>query len=102
MYGFRINNKKTRITTSRYAQYVTWLTVNDKDRPRIPKKIKRNFRLESYYIRKYWMNNHLEKSSWSRFCKRGEFSYAAWENRIYWIESQRYKKSIERMINKLK
>lgn len=100
-HGFQINDKKTRIITSKHVQYVTWLTVNDKIRPRIPKRIKRKFRLESYYIAKYWMDNHLKKSSWSMFYKKWQ-SYSGWEQRIYRIEGIGYKNSIKRMISKLK
>jgi len=100
-HGFQINDKKTRIITSKHVQYVTWLTVNDKIHPRIPKRIKRKFRLESYYIAKYWMDNHLKRSSWSMFYKKWQ-SYSWWEQRIYRIEGISYKNSIKRMIAKLK
>jgi RNA-directed DNA polymerase len=40
-------------------QYVTGLSVFDNNYPRIPKKIKRELRLEAYYIGKYGYEEHI-------------------------------------------
>ena len=60
-YGFTINSKKYREQYKWFSQYVTWLTVCEKDRPRIPKKIKKNLRLEAYYIKKYGEKEHMDR-----------------------------------------
>lgn len=100
-YGFKINEKKTRIYTRKIAQYVTWLTVNDDDHPRLPKKVKRTFRLESYYIEKYWIESHCECSGNLFFAKMWDISYSGWKDRVFWIEWKVYESAIQRMINKL-
>jgi hypothetical protein len=47
-------------------QYVTGLTVFDSIRPRITKKIKRNLRLELYYLTLYGLKGHtLKKMNYS-------------------------------------
>ena len=52
-HGFKINPLKTQIMKQGQKQFVTGLSVSDKNYPRIPKKIKRNLRLEAYFINKY-------------------------------------------------
>ena len=60
--GFDINTDKTRVLKRGFYQSVTGLTVFDKTIPRIPKRIKRSLRLESYYINKYGIKNHAIRS----------------------------------------
>ena len=57
-YGFRLNDKKTKLMKRGQNQYVTGLTVFDDKIPRIPKSIKRNLRLEIHYVRKLGYTKH--------------------------------------------
>ncbi len=59
--GFRINEQKTREMKRGSKQYVTGLTVFDDKKPRIPKSIKRNLRLQVHYIKKHGLHNHVLK-----------------------------------------
>ncbi|WP_115283915.1 reverse transcriptase family protein [Myroides odoratimimus] len=58
-FGFKINYAKTKVMKRGQKQYVTGLTVFDGLFPRIPKKIKRELRLEAYYIGKYGYEEHI-------------------------------------------
>lgn len=58
MYGFRINEDKYKMQRRGGSQYVTGLTVCDK-RPRLSRRLKKNIRLELYYIKKYGFMNHF-------------------------------------------
>jgi retron-type reverse transcriptase len=49
-FNFELNHKKTKLMFRGNKQFVTGLTVFDKISPRIPKRIKRNLRLEVYFI----------------------------------------------------
>lgn len=60
-YSFLLNEAKTKIMKRGDFQFVTGLTVFDKYIPRIPKKIKRNIRLEIYYILKFGYEKHAIK-----------------------------------------
>ncbi|WP_160316429.1 reverse transcriptase family protein [Flavobacterium akiainvivens] len=60
-YGFSLNHSKTKYMPRGKAQYVTGLSVFDKAYPRIPKKIKRNVRLEIHYIKKDGFKVHIIK-----------------------------------------
>lgn len=57
-YGYTLNETKTKIMKRGHFQFVTGLTVFDKNIPRIPKKIKRNIRLEIYHILKNGYEKH--------------------------------------------
>ena len=56
--GFALNHAKTKLMRRGEKQYVTGLTIFDKNNPRISKKIKRNLRLEIYHIKKWGMLHH--------------------------------------------
>ncbi|MGV3609439.1 MAG: reverse transcriptase family protein [Fluviicola sp.] len=58
---FQVNEDKTSLMQRGRRQYVTGLTVFDSKTPRIPKRIKRNIRLEVYYICKYGYEKHAVK-----------------------------------------
>ncbi|WP_395044473.1 reverse transcriptase family protein [Flavobacterium sp.] len=60
-YGFELNESKTKLMKRGQKQYVTGLSVFDSNFPRIPKKIKRELRLEAYYIKKYGYEEHIIK-----------------------------------------
>lgn len=57
-YGYKLNDTKTKIMKRGHFQFVTGLTVFDKHIPRIPKKIKRNIRLEIHHILKFGYEKH--------------------------------------------
>lgn len=60
-FSFQINEHKTVLMKRGKSQYVTGLTVFDDKIPRIPKRIKRNIRLEVYYICKNGYRKHAIK-----------------------------------------
>ena len=60
-HGFKLNEKKFRLQKKGWNLYVTWLTVCDENKPRIPRHIKRKLRQEAYYINKYWFDNHMDR-----------------------------------------
>ena len=62
-YGFQLNHKKYKIQKRGQSQYVTGLTVFDKEHPRLPKKIKKNLRLILYFANKYGFENHLKQNN---------------------------------------
>lgn len=57
-HHFTLNDTKTKTMKRGNYQFVTGLTVFDKRMPRIPKKIKRNIRLEIYFISKFGYEKH--------------------------------------------
>ena len=59
-YGFTLNTEKTRTYKRGRSQYVTGLTVADKTKPRIPRRIKKNLRAAIHYIRIYGLSSHIE------------------------------------------
>jgi len=69
-FGFPINYDKTRRRKRGQKQTVTGLTIFDSTKPRIPKKIKRNLRLEAHYIKKYGLKNHCIR----RLVRKGKFN----------------------------
>jgi RNA-directed DNA polymerase len=60
-YNFSINEEKTRFSKKGTAQYVTGLSVSDDKCPRIPRPIKRQLRMELYYIKKYGFKSHCDQ-----------------------------------------
>ena len=60
-HGFELNENKTKFMNRGGKQFVTGLSVFDNKYPRIPKRIKRNLRLEIYYIKKRGMKAHILK-----------------------------------------
>ena len=48
------------------VQYVTGLSVADSDAPRLPKRLKRQLRLVMYFIEKYGIDDHFDRSSQER------------------------------------
>lgn len=60
-HGFVLNPAKTKLMVRGENQYVTGLTVFDKKYPRLPKRIKRSLRLETYYINKFGPVSHACK-----------------------------------------
>ncbi|URZ88271.1 retron St85 family RNA-directed DNA polymerase [Floricoccus penangensis] len=61
-YGFELNYKKTRFLKKSQSQKVTGLIVNGK-KVNLPKKYRKNLRLEMYYLKKNGLEGHLRESS---------------------------------------
>tara|TARA_R110002167_G_scaffold170492_1_gene368373 strand:- start:358 stop:1386 length:1029 start_codon:yes stop_codon:yes gene_type:complete len=67
-YGFILNDRKTKLMKRGHQQYVTGLTTFDSKNARISKKIKRNIRLEIYYLNKFGYKKHVR----NKLIKSGE------------------------------
>lgn len=52
-YQLKLNENKTYFSQYGQAQYITGLSISNKDYPRVPRKIKRNIRTQLYYLNKY-------------------------------------------------
>ena len=59
-HGFKINEKKIKYMDKGKSQYVSGLTVSDKNYPRIEKRTKRRLRLVLNYLNKFGLRSHLE------------------------------------------
>jgi len=57
-HNFILNPLKSKLMIRGRNQFVTGLSVFDRHYPRIPKRIKKNLRLEIYYIKKYGFISH--------------------------------------------
>lgn len=58
-HGFELRSGKCRTQRKGKAQYVTGLTVSDTSYPRLPRRVKRQLRLELYYLHKFGIEDHL-------------------------------------------
>jgi len=67
-FNFVLNKDKTKYLKRGFYQSVTGLTIFDTIQPRIPKRIKRNLRLEVHYINRFGMKNHAIR----RLAKKGK------------------------------
>lgn len=67
-FSFNLNKKKTKVMKRGQSQFVTGLTVFDDKTPRIPKRIKRNLRLEIYFIRKFGYIKHAKRRLKNKGC----------------------------------
>lgn len=94
LYSFKLNHSKTKVMKRGQPQYVTGLTVFDKNTARIAKRIKRNLRLEIYHISKFGYRRHvrvmLKKAGFDSkspdFHFEVDFEIANTINRIYgWL-----------------
>ena len=59
VYGFELNNKKTRVFKRNVRQSVTGIVVNEK--PQVSREYRRNLRQEIYYCRKFGVESHLKR-----------------------------------------
>lgn len=53
-YGFSLNTQKTLFVKRGQSQYVTGLSISDTRYPRVPRKLKRNIRLNLYQLKNYF------------------------------------------------
>jgi RNA-directed DNA polymerase len=58
-YGFELNSYKSQKFKCGQNQYVTGLSIADKQYPRIPKSIKRKVRQQLYYIKKFGYHSYV-------------------------------------------
>ncbi len=72
--GFLLNKDKFRLRKRGQAQFVTGLSVFDSNYPRIPKRFKRRFRLEIFYILKYSLQEHLDRKDLPGYALRFEMN----------------------------
>ncbi|MCD9577044.1 reverse transcriptase family protein [Flavobacterium soyae] len=68
IYGFILNENKTKWMKRGQLQYVTGLTTFDSNTSRISKKRKKNIRLEIYYLTKFGFRKHIK----NKLIKSGE------------------------------
>lgn len=59
VYGFELNNKKTRILARNVRQSVTGIIVNEK--AQVSREYRRALRQELYYCRKFGVESHLRR-----------------------------------------
>jgi len=60
-HGFQMHPDKFFLSRRGQSQYVTGLSVFDDKHPRIPKRMKRNLRLELYYIKRFGLIEHVKR-----------------------------------------
>jgi Reverse transcriptase (RNA-dependent DNA polymerase) len=65
-HGFELRDDRCYSQHRGHCQYVTGLTVNHPERPRLPRRMKRNMRLVLYYVEKYGIDDHLQRVGWTR------------------------------------
>lgn len=61
-YGFALREDKVRTQWRGKSQYVTGLSIADPSGPRVPKRMKRQLRLQLYYATKYSVAGHQERT----------------------------------------
>jgi retron-type reverse transcriptase len=61
--GFELRDGQCFHQRQGRVQYVTGLSVADPLKPRLPRRLKNQLRLVMYYIEKYGLDDHLDKSS---------------------------------------
>lgn len=89
--GFELRDGQCFHQRQGRVQYVTGLSVADPSKPRLPRRLKNQLRLVMYYIEKYGLDDHFEKSSQSDG-----------EPRVVWLDGLlSYAQSIEpQLVNK--
>jgi RNA-directed DNA polymerase (reverse transcriptase) len=92
-FGFKLNNKKTRLFKKGQSQYVTGLTVSDYLFPRIPRRFKNRLRQRLYYMEKYSIFSHIEReydcqneSELLDYCRKELNHIKGWIDFIHSIE----------------
>jgi RNA-directed DNA polymerase (reverse transcriptase) len=60
-YNLKLNKQKTLFAIQGQPQYVTGLSISNKEYPRVSKKLKRKVRQKLYYMNKFFENNSKEK-----------------------------------------
>lgn len=99
-YGFKLNEKKTRVRKHGQQQEVTGIIVNEKIQ--IPKKKRSLIRQEIYYIKKFGLNSHLsrvgldyDKTYIKKLLGKVEFGLFINPNDMELLESKKYLLSLE-------
>lgn len=60
-HRFKLNGSKLRASKRGQKHYVTGLSVDDKDHPHAPRRLKRRLRQELHFIEKYGLANHISR-----------------------------------------
>jgi len=81
-----LSSKKTRYSKYGQAQYVTGLSTSNPQRPRIPKKMKRQLRQEFYYIKRYGFLAHFKVRNEN--ARRGYKRINGWIDYIMGVEPE--------------
>jgi RNA-directed DNA polymerase len=58
-HGFELRDDRCYTQRRGHGQYVTGLTVNDAERPRLPRQMKRRMRLVLHFVQKYGVEEHF-------------------------------------------
>lgn len=65
-YHLKLNDSKTMFQKYGQSQYITGLSISNKDYPRVPRIMKRNIRQQLYYINKFPHNYFNIKNSYAK------------------------------------
>lgn len=84
-YGFDLRDGKCRLQRRGRGQFVTGLSVEDPQGPRIPQKLKRQLRLVLHYAKRYGMEDHLRHVG--RHSADPELEYAVLEGQTRFLAS---------------
>lgn len=76
--GFELNRKKIAVVSCHRRQSVTGIVVNHK--PQVSRDYRKKLRQELYYIEKYGIQSHLEKTKATRYLSMGEAGV-----KCYWL-----------------
>nr|WP_314167011.1 reverse transcriptase family protein [uncultured Campylobacter sp.] len=60
-YNLKLNKQKTLFAIQGQPQYVTGLSISNREYPRVPKKLKRKVRQKLYYMNKFFESNSEEE-----------------------------------------
>lgn len=87
--GFKVNDKKVHLSSKAYKQEVTGLIINN-NKVSVDRKYIRKIKQELYYIKKYGLDNHIEKSG-----IKNSFYVEHLKGKILFIKSIDEEKGIE-------
>lgn len=81
-FGFKINDKKTKVRKNTQSQQVTGIVVNEK--MQVSKKVRKMLRQNAYYVSKYGIDDHMnhiqEQRDYYLYHLIGTASYAHYIN----------------------
>ena len=60
-YNLKLNKQKTLFAIQGQPQYVTGLSISNREYPRVPKRLKRKVRQKLYYMNKFFGSNSEEE-----------------------------------------
>lgn len=80
-HGWELNNSKTRFMRRGGPQYVTGLYVGESE-PHLPRRVKRQMRMEAHYIAKFGYESHARNSRTSTRSPRELAGFIRYANQI--------------------